>query len=138
MFGRCNETRCHRIIYNESSLTQEQIIAGCRKGDAEARRELYMRYAGAMYGVVRRYVRDRATAEDLLHDGFVTLYTHIGEYRGSGPFEGWCRRIFVNTVMSHFRRKNPLAEADELSSPQAGGSSGVSRTSRAACSSGES
>lgn len=56
-----------------------------------------------MYGVIRRYVSDASTAEDLLHDGFVTLYTRIGDYRGDGPFEGWCRRIFVNTVMSYFR-----------------------------------
>lgn len=76
-----------------------------------------MRYANAMYGVIRRYIKDTATAEDLLHDGFVALYTHIGEYRGAGSFDGWCRRIFVNTVMSHFRRRNPLAEAEEIDSP---------------------
>lgn len=68
-----------------------------------------------MYGVIRRYVSDASTAEDLLHDGFVTLYTRIGDYRGDGPFEGWCRRIFVNTVMSYFRRRNPLEGADEVS-----------------------
>ena len=45
----------------------------------------------------------------------MTLYTRIGDYRGDGPFEGWCRRIFVNTVMSYFRRRNPLEGADEVS-----------------------
>lgn len=95
-------------------MTLEQIIEGCRKGDTEARRELYVTYGGSMFGVVKRYVSDPATAEDLLHDGFVTLYTHIGEYRGEGSFEGWCRRIFVNTVMSHFRHKNPLKGADDV------------------------
>lgn len=67
-----------------------------------------------MYGVVRRYVRDSSTAEDLFHDGFVTLYTKIADYRGEGSFEGWCRRIFVNTILSHFRKKSPLAEAGDV------------------------
>ena len=96
-------------------MTLEEIIEGCRRGNAEARRELYVRYGSPMYGVIRRYVSDASTAEDLLHDGFVTLYTRIGDYRGDGPFEGWCRRIFVNTVMSYFRRRNPLEGADEVS-----------------------
>lgn len=95
-------------------MTLEQIIDGCRKGDNAARRELYERYADTMYGVVRRYVRDAGTAEDLLHDGFITLYTRIEDYRGDGSFEGWCRRIFVNTALSHFRKRNPLNEADDV------------------------
>lgn len=104
-------------LINEShtvQLTLDQIIEGCREGNAEARRELYMQYGSAMYGVVKRYVNDTATAEDLLHDGFVTLFTRIGDYHGNGSFEGWCRRIFVNTVMSHFRRYNPLKEAADI------------------------
>ena len=92
-------------------MTQDEIIEGCRRGNADARRELYVRYGSSMYGVIRRYVSDAATADDLLHDGFVTLYTRIGDWRGDGPFEGWCRRIFVNTVMSYFRRRNPLENA---------------------------
>ena len=95
-------------------MTLEQIIDGCRKGDMEARRELYERYGSTMYGVVRRYVRDGSTAEDLFHDGFVTLYTKIAEYRGDGSFEGWCRRIFVNTALNHFRKKSPFAETEDF------------------------
>ncbi len=80
----------------------------------EARRELYERYGGALYGVIRRYVRDTTTAEDLFHDGFVTIYTKIAEYRNEGSFEGWCRRIFVNTVLSHFRKRSPLIDTDDV------------------------
>ncbi|MBP3357184.1 MAG: sigma-70 family RNA polymerase sigma factor [Rikenellaceae bacterium] len=65
-----------------------------------------------MYGVICRYVHDRAAAQDLLHDGFITLYTKIGEFRGEGSFEGWCRRIFVNTALGYLRRNNPLEGAD--------------------------
>ena len=99
---------------NGPGLTLEQIIDGCRRGEAEARRELYNLLANTMFGVVRRYIRDTQTAEDLLHDGFVTLFTRIGDYRGEGSFEGWCRRIFVNTVLSHFRKKNPLNSSEDM------------------------
>ena len=61
-----------------------------------------------MFGVVRRYVSERAAAEDILHDGFVVLYTKIGEWRGEGPFQAWCRRILVNAALSFLRRKSNL------------------------------
>lgn len=102
----------------------EEIIDGCRRADDESRRLMYERFAASMYGVLRRYV-DRTTAEDLLHDGFITLYTKIGDYRGEGSFEGWCRKIFVNTALGWLRRKNPLEGAEDtervvsLRSPQA-------------------
>lgn len=117
MLNECNKTY-RKNIYNkritDRHLTIEQIIEGCRKGEADARRELYVQYGSSMYGVIRRYVSDAQTAEDLLHDGFVILYTHIGDYRGNGSFEGWCRRIFVNTVMTHFRKRTPLICAEEV------------------------
>lgn len=101
----------------------EDIIDGCRRADDGARRLMYERFAASMYGVLCRYV-DRTTAEDLLHDGFITLFTRIGDYRGEGSFEGWCRRIFVNTALGWLRKRNPLAGAEDtdtlasLRSPQ--------------------
>lgn len=95
-------------------MTERQIIDGCRSGDSSARRELYERYSKLMYGVCCRYVKDRETAMDLLHDGFITIYTKIGEYRGDGSFEGWCRRIFVTTALGYLRKKNPLNESDSI------------------------
>lgn len=97
-------------------MTIESIIAGCRKGDAEARRELYERYATAMFSLVRRYIRLRSAAEDVFHDGFVSVYTKIGDFRGSGSFEGWMRRIFVTAALNYLRKerqlKDPTIDAD--------------------------
>lgn len=87
-------------------MTIESIIQGCREGDSEARRELYERYATAMFSLVRRYVKVRAAAEDVFHDGFVTVYTKIGDYRGSGSFEGWMRRIFVTAALNFLRKES--------------------------------
>lgn len=94
-------------------MTIESIIEGCRSGDNEARRELYQRYATAMFSLVRRYVKVRAAAEDVFHDGFVVVYTKIGDYNGSGSFEGWMKRIFINTALNYLRKEARLDEVDE-------------------------
>lgn len=94
-------------------MTLEEIIEGCRRGNAEARRELYVRYGSPMYGVIRRYVSDASTAEDLLHDGFVTLYTRIGDYRGDSIGHDLIRVVtaafsgnYINIGFEYFRYEN--------------------------------
>ena len=99
-------------------MTLKRLIEDCKRGDEAARKELYERYSAPMYGLCCRYVRDRDIARDILHDGFITLFTHIGDYRGEGSFDGWCRRIFVNTALGHLRRKNPLSESDSVEEEQ--------------------
>lgn len=61
-----------------------------------------------------RYVGDRTLAEDLLQDGFVTLFTRLDSYKGEGSFEGWARRIFVTTALMSLRKKDALKMSDEL------------------------
>ncbi|MFI3330667.1 MAG: sigma-70 family RNA polymerase sigma factor [Rikenellaceae bacterium] len=108
---------CSILRHNYSTkleVTQEQLIKKCQQNDDEARRELYLRYGKIMYGVCCRYIKDRVEAEDVLHDGFITLFTKIKLYRFEGSFEGWCRRIFINTALTHLREKNPLLDASNV------------------------
>ena len=67
-----------------------------------------------MFPVCIRYVGDRVLAEDILQDGFVTLFTRIDSYKGEGSFEGWARRIFVTTALMSLRKKDALKLSDEL------------------------
>lgn len=67
-----------------------------------------------MFPVCIRYVGDRTLAEDLLQDGFVTLFTHLKNYKGEGSFEGWARKIFVTTSLMHLRKKDALKMSEEL------------------------
>lgn len=55
--------------------------------------------------VCLRYARNRADAEDILQDGFVLLFRNIGKYESKGSFEGWMRKIFVNTALKKYQRK---------------------------------
>ena len=52
-----------------------------------------------MFPLCIRYVGDREQAEDILQDGFITLFTRLKDYKGQGSFEGWARRIFVTTAL---------------------------------------
>ena len=58
-----------------------------------------------MMAVCIRYCRDVESARDLLHDGFIRIFTQIGSYRGNGSFEGWMRRIFVNSALENYRKE---------------------------------
>ena len=67
-----------------------------------------------MFPVCIRYVGDRALAEDILQEGFITLFTRLDSYKGEGSFEGWARRIFVTTALMYLRKKDALKMSDEL------------------------
>lgn len=95
-------------------MNEEHLIEGCRKGDRCAQKELYDKYSRKMMGVCLRYSNDRETARDLLQDGFVKVFTNIGSYVGTGSFEGWLRRIFVNCALEHLRKVDILREAADL------------------------
>jgi RNA polymerase sigma factor (sigma-70 family) len=78
--------------------------------------ELYRRFSPRMYGVCLRYAGTAAEAEDILQEGFIKVYKKLSSYRREGSFEGWIRRIFVNTAIEHFRRKTyqqPISEQHE-------------------------
>lgn len=98
----------------QSTSSDESIVEGCIKGNRKAQKALYDKYSAKMMGVCIRYAPDIPTAEDILQDGFVKAFRNLEKFRFDGSFEGWLRRIIVNTAIEHYRRKNhlyPLLEA---------------------------
>lgn len=91
-----------------------QLIESCKKGNRAAQKALYDRLAPRMFPVCIRYVGDRVLAEDILQDGFVTLFTRIDSYKGEGSFDGWARKIFVTTALMSLRKKDALKMSDDL------------------------
>lgn len=91
-----------------------QLIDSCIKGNRASQKVLYDRLASRMYPVCIRYVGDRTVAEDILQDGFVTLFTHLDKYKGEGSFEGWARKIFVTTALMYLRKKDALKMSEDL------------------------
>jgi RNA polymerase sigma factor (sigma-70 family) len=97
-------------------FSDADLIEGCLRGDRKTQYELYRRFSPLMYGVCLRYAGNAEEAEDILQEGFIKVFNKIGTFRKEGSFEGWVRRIFVNTAIEHFRRKSylkPITEAEE-------------------------
>lgn len=82
-----------------------EIIDACLKNDRAAQKQLYNFFARKMYGVCLRYAGNAEEAQDILQEGFIKVFSHLSTYTGSGSFEGWVRRIMVNTALEKYREK---------------------------------
>ncbi|MGE5519305.1 MAG: RNA polymerase sigma factor [Candidatus Dadabacteria bacterium] len=97
-------------------INETDLINGCTNGDRRFQYELYRKYSPVMYGVCLRYAGNTEEAEDILQEGFIKVFNKIGSFRKEGSFEGWMRRIFVNTAIEHYRKKiylQPITEHEE-------------------------
>ncbi len=91
-----------------TTVSDDDLIRQCTKGDRIAQKQLYDRFASRMLGVCLRYAQDYQSAEDILQEGFIKAFRHIERFRFEGSFEGWLRRIMVNTAIEAHRRKNNM------------------------------
>ncbi len=90
------------------------IIKGCKKNRPDAQKKLYDQFSGKLFGVCLQYAKDYTEAEDILQDGFVKVFTKIGQFDNKGSFEGWMRRIMVNCALERFRKQNNLFTVSEI------------------------
>lgn len=81
------------------------LIIGCQNGKRDAQHKLYEHLSPGMYAICLRYTRNKMEAEDCLQEGFIKIFTKIEQYSFKGSFEGWARRIIVNTTIEMFRKK---------------------------------
>lgn len=94
-------------------MNLEELITNCKKGQRKAQEELYRRYSGVLFGMCLKYSRNKIEAEDNLHDSFMTIFEKVGQFNHKGSFEGWMKRITVNTVMQKYRREQYLKVVNE-------------------------
>lgn len=100
----CYISSCVILILYRLDINRS-IIERCRSNDRKAQQALYTIYAPAMYGVCLRYYPNAEVARDVLQDGFIKVFENIRSFRFEGSFEGWIRRIMVNTALEYHRRK---------------------------------
>lgn len=85
-------------------MSLEQLIKNCVKQDAEAQSQLYKQYASKLFSLCLKYSKNYAEAEDNLHDAFITVFKKIDQYNHKGSFEGWLKRIAINTALQGYRK----------------------------------
>lgn len=91
-------------------MNELDIIKGCVKNDRASQKALYEMFYGKMLGVCSRYSNSNDEAQDILHEAFLKVFNSIKNFNHTGSFEGWVRRIMVNTAIDHLRKnkKNHL------------------------------
>ncbi|MEZ4739447.1 MAG: RNA polymerase sigma factor [Flavobacteriales bacterium] len=80
------------------------LVDGCLKEDRRAQERVYELFYGKMMAVCLRYTKNTDQAKDILQDGFIKVFRGVDKFNRAGSFEGWVRRIMVNTAIDHFRR----------------------------------
>ena len=85
-------------------MSSNQLIKNCIKQDAQAQSQLYKQYASKLFSLCLKYSKNYAEAEDNLHDAFITIFNKIEQYNNKGSFEGWLKRITINTALQRYRK----------------------------------
>ncbi len=82
----------------------DEIIRGCVRNERKSQSDLFKLFYGRMLAVCMRYISDRDSAQDVVQEGFIKIFNKVNVFDFKGSFEGWMRRIFVNTAIDSIRR----------------------------------
>jgi len=91
----------------------KKLIQRCAKNDRKAQAEVYQLFSGKLFGLCLKYSKNYAEAQDNLQDGFITIFDKIGQFNSKGSFEGWMKRIVINTALQKYRNKRLLSLVSE-------------------------
>ncbi|KAA6342760.1 ECF RNA polymerase sigma-E factor [termite gut metagenome] len=94
-------------------MDEFELSEQCKQRDNRARKELYERYGGRMLTICMRYVSDRDTAQDLLHDGFLQIFNAFDKFtwRGEGSLRAWMERVTVNVALQYLRKNDVIRQS---------------------------
>ncbi|MCB2376279.1 sigma-70 family RNA polymerase sigma factor [Hymenobacter sp. BT635] len=107
-----------RHLTPPAAMTEAEIIDGCLAGSRAMQKQLYDRFAGKMMAVCLRYAQTTFEAEDVLQEGFITVFSNLRNFRRECPLEFWIRRIMVNAALRQHRRNAPLVAVSEGEYPE--------------------
>ncbi len=94
-------------------MTLEELILNCKKQNLKAQGELYKKFSSTLFSVCLKYSRNYHEAEDNLQDAFITIFKSVEQFKGKGSFEGWMKRITVNTVLQKYRKQRVFSLSNE-------------------------
>lgn len=89
-------------------MSLKKLIEKCKQGDLKAQSEVYQLFAGKLFALCLKYSKNYQEAQDNLQDGFITIFKKMEQYQFKGSFEGWLKRIVVNTALQKYRKKSVL------------------------------
>lgn len=99
-------------------MTEQSLIQACTQNNAAAQRELYNRFSGLLFSICYRYAANREDAEDMLQESFVKIFTRITSFEMKGNFEGWLRKLVVNTCINYLKKNKKFADNISIENAQ--------------------
>jgi len=90
------------------------LITGCKKGDRKSQHMLYQRYYGFAMAICLRYSDGYEQAVEVVNDGFLKVFTKLSMFNTSKSFEGWIRRIMINSAIDYYRKERKHANLSTL------------------------
>jgi RNA polymerase sigma factor (sigma-70 family) len=94
-------------------LGLNKLIKQCANNDRKAQKEIYQLFAGKLFSICLKYSKNKQEAQDNFQDGFITIFDKIGQFHFKGSFEGWAKRVMVNTILLKYRKKTVLSIVTE-------------------------
>lgn len=101
-------------IMRSHNMEDNELIKACLKGNSKAQRLLFEKFSPLMMGVVLRYVSSKEKANDVLQDGFIKVFKNLDKFNNQGSFEGWIRRIIINTALDQLRKDKKFQKEVEI------------------------
>ena len=89
-------------------MDELSLIQGCIEGNQRAQRKLFDSFSPKFFAVCLRYMKNNDEAEDVLQEALIKVFSKLPEYSKKGSFEGWMRRIVVNTCLDQIRKNQKL------------------------------
>ena len=89
-------------------MSLNELVKQCAKNDRRAQKEIYQLFADKLFSICLKYSKNKQEAQDNFQDGFITIFNKIGQFKFKGSFEGWLKRVMVNTILLKYRQKNVL------------------------------
>ena len=94
-------------------MSLNELVKQCAKNDRRAQEEIYQLFSGKLFSICLKYSKNKQEAQDNFQDGFITIFDKIGQFKFKGSFEGWLKRVMVNTILLKYRQKNVLSLVTE-------------------------
>lgn len=90
-----------------------ELIRLCKQQDRQAQSELFLRYKEVLFTLCLKYCKNTAEAEDHLQDSFIKIFQNIKRYANKGSFEGWMKRIVINSAIDRYKKDLYTVAVDE-------------------------
>jgi len=96
-------------------ISIQDLVAGCLAAQPSAQRELVDKYAGFLYTICHRYMRDKNFAEDMMQESLIRIFQNLDRFnKEKGSFETWITTIAIRECLRSIKKQKPeLIHIDE-------------------------